>query len=305
MDADFRKYMKIGIVHFMAFPETIKGEGPILETVAKIARDDFFEVIEVGWITDSDTLRKTGDLLKSSGMMVGFGAQPVLLLNKYNLNSFDSQSRFEAIDAVYKCANQALILGAKRLAVLSGPDTSKRNRSKARKKLIDSLKRVCSFNPEKLQVVLETFDRNIDKKRLIGPAEEAAEVAEQVRKEFPSFGIMYDLSHAPLLEEDPNRALSLSVLMPYLVHIHVGNCVKDEGHQFYGDQHPPFGIEGGENGVEELKTFLDVLFRHGYFYRNNRPPVSFEVKPLPGQYSEDMIVQTKRVFMEAIRRLKG
>lgn len=303
MDTDFRKFMKIGIVHFMVFPETIKGDGPVLETVAKIAKDDFFEVIEVGWIADPDILRKTGELLKSSGMTVGFGAQPVLLLNKYDLNSFDSQSRFEAIDAVYKCANQALILGAKRLAVLSGPDPGRRNRVKARKKLMDSLKRICSFHPEKLQIVLETFDRNVDKKCLIGPAEEAAEVAEQVRHDFPDFGIMYDLSHVPLLGEDPNKTLSLSVLMPYLVHIHVGNCVKEKGHPFYGDQHPPFGIEGGENGVEELRAFLDVLWRHGYFYRNNRPPVSFEVKPLPGQAPEVVISQTKRVFGEACRRL--
>lgn len=307
MKEDPRNYMKIGIVHFMAFPETIKGDGPILETITKIARDDFFEVIEIGWINDLEVLKETSKLLRSSGLTVGFGAQPVLLLNEYDLNSFDSKNRFEAIDAVQKCINQATYLGAKRLAVLSGPDPGKKYRKKAREKLVDSLKEICSHTNGRLQVVLEIFDRDIDKKRLIGPSEEAAEVAGKVRKDFPDFGVMYDLSHTPLLNENPNKVLSSSILLPYLVHIHIGNCVKKEGHPLYGDQHPPFGIDGGENGVEELREFLDVLWRHGYLNSylktKKRPIVSFEVKPLPGQNPEVVITQSKRVFMEAWRRL--
>lgn len=296
--------MKIGIVHFMAFPETITGEGPILETITKIARDDFFEVIEVGWVDNPAVLKEASEVLKSAGLTVGFGAQPVLLLNKLDLNSLDSQKRFEAIDAVQKCINQALILGAKRLAVLSGPDPGKRYRKKAKNKLVDSLKEICSHADGRLQIVLEIFDRDIDKKCLLGPAEEAAEVAEKVRKDFPDFGLMYDLSHVPLLGEDPNEVLShWGALGPHLVHIHIGNCVKKQGHPLYGDKHPPFGIEDGENGAEELREFLDVLWRHGYLNKDKRPIVSFEIKPLEGQDPDVVIAQSKRVFMEAWRKL--
>ena len=31
------KFMKVGVVHFMAYPQVMKGEGPILETLQKIA----------------------------------------------------------------------------------------------------------------------------------------------------------------------------------------------------------------------------------------------------------------------------
>jgi hypothetical protein len=41
------KYAKIGLIHFMAYPSTIKGEGPIEETIRKIAVDDYFDAIEV------------------------------------------------------------------------------------------------------------------------------------------------------------------------------------------------------------------------------------------------------------------
>ena len=36
MIESMHKYMKVGLIHFMAYPETAKGEGPILETLRKI-----------------------------------------------------------------------------------------------------------------------------------------------------------------------------------------------------------------------------------------------------------------------------
>jgi len=36
------KYVNIGTIHFMSFPEVMKGEGPIIETLEKILANDFF-----------------------------------------------------------------------------------------------------------------------------------------------------------------------------------------------------------------------------------------------------------------------
>jgi hypothetical protein len=44
------KYFKIGTIHFMSYPETIKGEGPIVETMQKILADDYFDAVELTWI---------------------------------------------------------------------------------------------------------------------------------------------------------------------------------------------------------------------------------------------------------------
>ncbi len=52
MQESLHAYMKVGLIHFMAYPSTMKGEGPILETVKKIAQDDYFDVIEITWIKD-------------------------------------------------------------------------------------------------------------------------------------------------------------------------------------------------------------------------------------------------------------
>ena len=46
------KYMKLGIVHFKAYPQATTGEGPIVETLRKIVEDDFWTAVEVGWMKD-------------------------------------------------------------------------------------------------------------------------------------------------------------------------------------------------------------------------------------------------------------
>ena len=52
MKESMYKYMRVGLIHFMAYPDTMAGEGPILETIRKIAVDDYFNAIEITWIKD-------------------------------------------------------------------------------------------------------------------------------------------------------------------------------------------------------------------------------------------------------------
>lgn len=297
---DWNRYLKLGIVHFMAFPETIKGEGPILETVTKIAEDDFFTAIELTRIKDPDTRRKVRDIVKSAYLSIGFGIQPPLLMGKFNLNSFDGEERKKAIDFVKTCIDEAAEIESPRLALLSGSHPGYDKKDEAFKLLVDSLDEICTYGESRgnTGITLETFDTDIEKRCLMGPAEEAAALARELKKKHPSFGIMYDLSHAPQLNEDPSVALG--VLKEHLVHAHVGNCIlKDKSHPAYGDQHPRFSIENGENGVIELKKFLESLFKVGYLKEGKQPIVSFEVKPIAGESSSVVIGNAKRTWREA------
>ncbi len=307
MNKDWNDFMKLGIVHFMAFPDTIKGEGAISETVQKIADDGFFDVIEITWIKDEKTRQEVRDFLRNKEMVVGFGVQPPLLINKLNLNSADEHERRRAIDQVKACIDQAIFMGAKGAGVLSGPDPGGRKRDEEKKLLIDSLKEICAYSQastKDLLILLENFDRDIDKKCLIGPTEEAAEIAEEIRRDFANFGLMIDLSHLPLLKEEADFAVRKA--SPYLKHIHIGNCVmKDSKHPAYGDQHPAFGVEGGENGVSELTEFLKVLKEVGYIRRGATNIVSFEVKPYGNQTSEEVINISKEVFSSSWNNIEG
>ena len=76
MQDSIYKFMKVGIIHFMAYPQVMKGEGPILETLQKIAEDDFFTAVEISWIKDAKVREKAKKLLEVSHLTVAYGAQP-------------------------------------------------------------------------------------------------------------------------------------------------------------------------------------------------------------------------------------
>ncbi|MDH7499988.1 MAG: sugar phosphate isomerase/epimerase family protein [candidate division NC10 bacterium] len=299
-----QSYMRVGIVHFMAFPETMKGEGPILETVKRIAEDNFFSAIEITSIKESAVREKVAKLLKDSRMTVGFGGQPVLLMAKLDLNSLEEEKRRAAVDRIRSCVDEAASVGAQAVAVLSGPDPGPAHREQGLAQLIRSLKEICEYarghgDPA---VILETFDAEIDKCCLIGPSSDALRVAKEVKASFPKFGLMVDLSHLPLQRETPQQALG--ILKDYLAHVHIGNCVmKDKSHPAYGDLHPAFGCPGGEVDVPQLTSFLKALFEVGYLGEGRRPVVAFEVKPMPGESSEAVISGAKRTLLEAWARL--
>ena len=304
MQESMYKFMKVGLVHCMAYPQVMKGEGPILETLQKIAEDDFFTAVEVSWIKDAKVREKAKKLLEMSHLTVAYGAQPRLLINNLNLNSLNEEERKRAVREIKAGVDEAYEIGAKSLAFLSGDDPGGQEREQALKLLVSSAKEICDYAKSKgdLGIILEVFDQEIDKKCLIGPAKDARRVAEEVRKEFGNFGLMVDLSHLPLLNETPTEAIM--PIKDYLVHAHMGNCImRDKEHPGYGDQHPRFGIIGGENDVKELTEYLKVLLNIGFLNPQNPPIVSFEVKPLADESSEVIIANSKRVLRETWAKL--
>ncbi len=301
MKESWESLVDLSIVLFMIFPETLTGSGPILETVSRIVNDDFFSMIEVGHINDPEVRKQVAEVIATSHIRVAFGAQPSILTKKLDLNSFDGTKRKEALATLIPQIDEAREIGAKRFTVLSGPDPGEEKRIEARELLIQSLLELCSHGKEKgINVTLETFDRTVEKKSLIGPSDEAIMVSKAVKKQFPDFGLMYDMGHAPLLGEDP--AKSLMLLKDHLVHVHVGNCVKKPGLPAYGDQHPRFGFSGSENDVPQLVRFLRALFDVGYIPSKPRevsPVIGFELKPARDERPDSVIANGKRTWKKA------
>jgi len=292
-------YMKVGIVQFMAYPKCMSGEGDISSMVAPIVNDSFFDSIEVTWVKDPAERKKVAALLATAHIHVGFGGQPVLLSQQLSLNDLDDEKRAKAVSECVAAVDIAADLGAKAFAVLSGPDPGDAQREKGMEALIDSLKQLAAAARAKsMPLILETFDRAIDKKSIVGPVALAAELAQEMRKDYGDFGLMYDLSHQPLLYEQANR--DLPVIAPYLAHIHIGNAaMRDPKDPAYGDKHPRFGYPGGENDVPELVEFLRVLFDIGYLGGRERPVVAFEVAPVGDESSEALVAGAQRTLKAA------
>ena len=293
--------MRVGIVHFKAYPGIERGEGSILESLEKICADDFWTAVEVGWMRDYRVLNTARQLLEQSHLTVCYATQPKVLTMKLNLNSFDERERRDAISSVKSCVDEAYDLGASVVRLIAGKDPGDAKRAEAKKLLVDSLRQIMEYGREegRIKFTLKIFDRDIDKKSLIGHFADALDVAKALRPDFPEFGLLADLSHFPLLREKPEEAIPL--IKDYLESAHLGNCVcADRRHPAYGDIQPRFGLPGGEIDLPEVIHYFRVLRSNGFFNKAELPVVSAEVRPvLFGETSEIVLANTKRVIRQA------
>ncbi|HID11907.1 MAG TPA: sugar phosphate isomerase/epimerase [Candidatus Latescibacteria bacterium] len=286
-------YMRLGVVVNMVYPDL-----PFPEALRKIAADPFFSVAEVPPLPEEEG--QVMEIAETSGLTLVYCAQPAVLVEGVNPNALENSERRRAVDLLKGHVDRARRLGVGRMAVMSGPDPGEGERERAREQLVCSLREVCDYAwGYGIEVALETFDRDVEKRALIGPTEEAVEVVERTNR--ANLGLLVDLSHLPLLGEDPWDAMESAG--EYLLQVHVGNCVLDPSHPAYGDKHPRLGLEGGANGVEEVTEFLWALGEAGFLDPEDPPIVSLEVRPLPGEDPDLVLAGAKRMLSEAWGRV--
>ena len=299
MKESWQSYLQIGIVHSMAFPQCLGGEGPQLETLRQICHDPFFEAVDVVPITDPVVRRACGALLRDCRMSVTLACQPTLLRQQLDLNAADEATRRKAVDTVLACLEQAAELGASCVAVMSGKNVPAAEQSAANRRLIDSLRQICKAAKQNggLRVMLEVFDHDVDKKALIGSCERAASLAKAMRQEYPYFGLLHDLSHIYLCHETPAR--HFPILREYLHAVHIGSSVSDPKHPRYGDSHPLFGMPGGDVDIPQLQDFIRTLFDIGFLRPGRRPICGFEIRTPDGVTPESTLANMRRTWEKA------
>ncbi len=185
-------------------------------------------------------------MLETSHMSIAYGAQPRLLTTGQNINDLSEEGRQKALANVKEGIDEAFEMGASGFAFLSGK-YEEATKEESYQALIKSTKEICAYvkSKGKMNVALEVFDYDVDKKSLIGPAPLALRYAKEIREEYENFGLMVDLSHIPLIHETIEE--SLLPVKDYIVHAHIGNCVvKSPEMPAYGDVHPRFGFPNGE-----------------------------------------------------------
>lgn len=300
MDAPMKRCMRPGIISFKAFPLE-QGTGPIVESLTKLCEDTFFSAIEVGWMKDPKVRDEARVILAQSHVEVCYATQPAMFSQKLNPNAFDPEARRRAVNQVKNCIQEAAHLGARWVRLTAGKDPGPERREEAKKLLVASLLEVCEYAKEYNNpgLTLKLFDRMIDKESLIGYHTDAIDVAREIRRAFPDFGLLYDLSHFTLNRED--LAVVVPALLPYLVHVHIGNAyIKDRLHVAYGDLQPRFDFPDSEVTPDDVRTFFRLLIDLGFFNPQHRPVCSAEVRPLvAGERPELIIANTKRVMEEA------
>ncbi|MFA0782527.1 sugar phosphate isomerase/epimerase family protein [Fervidibacter sacchari] len=296
---------KLGVVQFMAFPNSDQNPEALLASLKAIALDADFSLVEVTRMPDQETLTKVRSLLESAHLDCGFAATPVILRQGLNPSATDETVRKSAVDELRRCVDEAIALSAKTLTLMSGPFGG--DEAGELRAFIKTLDEICAYaadrsSSEPLLILVEPFDRNVDKKALVGPSSLAGELASEMMSRHGNFGLLIDLSHLPLLGETVDECL-ISLPSESVRHVHIGNCVTAPDDPLYGDQHPPFGYPRSENGVEQVRIFLSALHYSGYFSRPSPyglPTVSFEVKPLPDQDPLIVLANAKRVLRASL-----
>ncbi len=320
------------LVHFMAFPgprlgrNTMYGEAPekyMLDSINWIGKHGYFKGIEITLIKDHEIRQKVINLLKKYKFYITFCAQPIQLINEDNLiaetdiSSIDELERTNAVNRLKSYLIEAYEFGASNFCFLSGKDPGTENglrlRRQATQSLICSIHEICVYNKsiakklnkKPMKITLETFDRlseNNCKNQLIGPSDEARELAEIVRNNYGHdiFGILYDLGHMFLLRSgfDHEEVNVLRSLAPYLNFIHIANTIIDKEHPQYGDSHVGMDHPDGAVTSEVLANFVKTLNEINY-----KNPIGFEFMPQGRQLSESVVNIAVASYKEAAEQI--
>lgn len=282
----------IGIVSFMLFPELMKTSENASEKLRILIEDPFFELLEV-MIIDDVEWRKVVEINTKYKKSFALGLQPVVLTRGVNPSAVNEEERKKAVETLLAEVKKAGERGYKAVGLCAGPNIDGQERARALEALIKTLVELGSEAKKyNMNVYLETFDIVWDRKRLLGPYAETVKVIEKIRESgVKNVYIMWDLSHAPLLNEDPEVLKSYP---EYLGHIHIG-CAKKVNDKLL-DTHPGFYRPGALNTEKEIAKLLNVLHSIGY-----KGAISFEVRPEEGQNPLEILNSSKGVLLRAFQ----
>ncbi len=298
-----REDMLLGTIYYQSFPWVSPMESAYLQTVRQVCQLPGIEALEIAPVKYPEIRKELRNIFADCGTLVSYGAGATLLSEGLNLCDLDEARRSLAIKHTLERVNEAAEIGAPWVTVVSGSDPGPELRQQAYAKLIESLTEVCKGAAKRgIGISMELFDRDLDRKMLSGPSKDAATVAGRVTENASNFGLTIDLSHLPLQFE--SSADSLTYTSPYLTAIHIGNCVlKDRSHPQWGDKHPPLGIEGGENGFEQVVEFLKACADFNFFDGDKRRPVLIEVRPPTDSESKKVLCDSIKLVQDAWERV--
>ena len=290
MTRPYTDYFKLGINHHLLFPAVTEDWDLHERTLKQLAQMEVFEVLDLLLPLEAERLRREVDIIRASRKEVVYNTPLLGLepgLDPHSTNSEVHERTVQRALAHLEAAHRA---GARKMNIASGPDPGPSERPAAKAGFVQFL---CELGREaaerQILVLIEPFDRSIGKNLLIGPTAEAAGIVERVQQEgVENVGLMLDMGHVPLLEEDIHEAFRISA--PYLHHTHLGSCAKrDPDSEFYGDKHPPLGLPEGECDVPEVVEFFEAAFAVEYLRPGHRATVTLEMQPYPGLSAEESI----------------
>lgn len=279
MKNNIRDYARIGLVHHLLYPKCTTDPDDHVATLGEFVKRNDIETLDCCIPYGEDRRSKIIPVVRDCGKEVVY-AMHLFPMRKISLGTTCPQEQGLIRLVAEEQIRMAVAIGATGFIFPSGADVPA-DRDAAKQ----AFGRFCRWFAGELKAhgitaMLEPFDRTFDKKYLYGSSEECVELIESLKPDVDNFGIELDMAHVPLMGESFEHAIR--VCAPHLRRVHLGNCVmRDSSNPWYGDNHPPVGIDGGEIDVAQLARILELLLEVGYLSVENRGALIFEMQPFP------------------------
>ena len=244
--------MKKSITLSAFFPSSKTNPERLKKALSEIEQ---FDISTVEYYIEGCSADKIGNLL--GGWESVFLS--AVLQKQCNLNpsSDDMAERKKAVELLSDNMRFAEQAGAKYVLLNSGarPADEKKD-GECIKYLRESL---CELHQAArgVDLLLEPGDRDVEYRHLIGHLNVADAFIQDIRQDIPSIGLVFDISHIAQLGE--NLADAWNIAKRSCAYVHLANCSLVIGNQYYGDKHPPFGIDGGVYSHKDAYEFYNGL----------------------------------------------
>lgn len=299
----WQEILEISLVHPGLWPDAAINDRVWEHSVRTVLEDSFFERIEIAPIANPTRRRQFAEWLRVANIKASYLLQPLIFGKELNIHSLNKEEQMQAVKHIIQAMDDAVEAGADRVAIISGPKEWKGKYEDELNRLSDSLLLIDKAAKERnLQLDLELFDTDIDKKRFFGNSEMAADLMGLLEEHTTNLSLLVDLSHVPLLGEKIENTVRNT--KSWIGHVHIGNCSIDREDDRFGDKHPYFGYLNGCHSVSEVAQFLKALVEVGYINRSGKAGLGIEIMTLAGEEPGLLIAGAKRTLLKALHALE-
>jgi len=266
---NYKDYIKLGLNHHLLYAECSSIPQEHERTLMRLLEDDRLEILDLWIPKEQPFCDHEINALKASGKDIYYNVGTREGLAPAHPATLDPQKLKYSL-AFYKDElDRAIAVNATKVITNSGPNDPE-NREKAICALVEFYVEICNYVPDKMLIMIEPTDWDVDKCKLIGSSKDAAELAGRIHAAgCKNFSSMVDMGHLPLMHETIEQGMKESG--GHIGHIHMGNCIlKDKSHPMFGDKHIGWGIEGSEYDVNDVAELLSTGLRMGYFNQDSR-----------------------------------
>jgi sugar phosphate isomerase/epimerase len=290
-----------GVLISQVWPTSRETEGATVEAIRTVLDEGFFEAFQTVEVPYAGERREIAGLLSEAGYPLTYCIARVLNEGKCNLSDLDNANRERSYQRAIAALDDAHEIGARSLAIVSGPGPADRaRRPAALEALTDSMNHLCRAAMKRdIEVILEPLDHAAHKKGALGTADEALAICERVGKEDAKLLLCLDTAHMYLNGEDP--VTQVEKAGDRVREFHFCNCVTDQSHELFGDRHLRFDQPGRVN-VETMARTMKDLLECGFFGEEKKAHVFCEVLTTGERSPEDTLAHCRDTLLEAWKR---